>query len=179
MDWIVTNWLVFAGLAVLAVLVLWLVLGRRKSVAPPREYTDVLSEGAGPAARNSALIDAPPAARVEVPQPVVPPPVSEAMAGVGEIVAAAAEREVEAAAPDAEDDLTRIKGVGPKLGAALKALGVTRYAQIAAWSEDDIRAIDAQLGSFAGRATRDRWVEQCRLLAAGDAGAYEAQFGKM
>ena len=65
-------------------------------------------------------------------------------------------------------------------GATLLAeLGVTHYAQIAAWTEADIAAIDAQLGAFAGRPTRDSWVEQAQLLISGDAAAYEAKFGKI
>ena len=105
------------------------------------------------------------------------------MAGIGEIVAHAATEEVADVVPVATastgDDLGRIKGVGPKLKALLTSLGVTSYAQIAAWSDEDIAQIDAQLGSFAGRAVRDNWVEQAKLLASGDAAAYEAKFGKI
>ncbi|MFC6911622.1 hypothetical protein ACFQGS_22935 [Novosphingobium lubricantis] len=108
------------------------------------------------------------------------------MAGLGEVVAAAAQEEVEAAVaqppatPDAPfDDLARIKGVGPKLKALLGSLGVTSFAQIAAWTDDDIARVDAQLGNFAGRPVRDNWVEQARLLASGDTAAYEARFGKV
>lgn len=108
--------------------------------------------------------------------------------GIGAVIAAAAAFESEAAhaaaheagLPDtAEDDLTRIKGLGPKLRARLSELGVTRFAQIAAWTEADIATIDAQLGAFAGRAVRDNWVAQARFLAAGDITGYEAQFGKL
>ncbi|QHL90368.1 hypothetical protein GVO57_05350 [Sphingomonas changnyeongensis] len=72
-----------------------------------------------------------------------------------------------------------MKGVGPKVAALLQGLGVTRFDQIAAWSDDDIARIDAHLGAFRGRAVRDRWVEQARLLAAGDTAAYEAAFGRL
>ena len=103
------------------------------------------------------------------------------MAGVAEVVAHAAEEEVEQAAPapTATDDLTRIKGLGPKLRTLLNGLGVTSFAQIAAWSEADIAEIDGKLGAFAGRPTRDNWVEQAKLLAAGDTAAYEEKFGKL
>ncbi len=183
------NWIAVAAVLVLVLLVAWLVWGRAKPTRQTREYKDVLSEGAGPAQRNTALINAPPAAAIP---PIVPGPASGAMAGVGEIVAHAAEEEVEAAAPvpvaqpapaptpaPAGDDLTRIKGIGPKLNARLKELGVSTYAQIAAWSEADMAAIDAQLGSFAGRPKRDSWVEQAQLLAGGDTSGYEAKFGKL
>ncbi|KAK0343319.1 hypothetical protein LTR94_018806 [Friedmanniomyces endolithicus] len=59
-----------------------------------------------------------------------------------------------AAPADEADDLLKLKGVGPKLGALLTELGVTRYAQIAGWSDSDIAAIDAKLGNFKGRPVR-------------------------
>jgi predicted flap endonuclease-1-like 5' DNA nuclease len=85
-----------------------------------------------------------------------------------------------AAAPAASgDDLTRLKGVGPKLSARLKELGVVSFAQIAGWSEADLAAVDAQLGTFAGRPKRDNWIEQAGFLASGDVAGYEAKFGKL
>jgi predicted flap endonuclease-1-like 5' DNA nuclease len=83
------------------------------------------------------------------------------------------------AAPGEGDDLRKIKGVGPKLVTTLHALGVTRYAQIASWTDADLDALDAQLGSFAGRPRRDSWIEQARLLSGGDTADYEARFGKL
>jgi predicted flap endonuclease-1-like 5' DNA nuclease len=56
---------------------------------------------------------------------------------------------------------------------------VKRFAQIAAWNDEELARIDAQLGSFAGRPQRDQWVEQARLLAAGDTAGYENRFGKL
>lgn len=157
MEWIQANAVLAGVIAGLLVLALVFLLRRGKSLPEKRAYRDVLSEGAAPAARNSALIDAPPAAAI------VPPPVM-----------------AEAPPPSGEgDDLTRIKGLGPKISTALRALGVTRYAQIAAWTDADVARIDAQLGAFAGRATRDNWIEQAKLLAGGDTAAYEAKFGKL
>ena len=72
-----------------------------------------------------------------------------------------------------------MKGVGPKVASMLSAMGITRYDQIAAWSDDDVARIDAQLGTFKGRITRDQWIEQARLLAAGDRAGFEAKFGKL
>ena len=157
MEWIQANAVLVGAIALVLVLALVFLLRRGKSLPEKREYRDVLSEGAAPAARNAALIDAPPAAAI------VPPPVM-----------------AEAPPPSDEgDDLTRIKGLGPKISTALRALGVTRYAEIAAWTEEDVARIDAQLGVFAGRATRDNWIEQAKLLSSGDTAAYEAKFGKL
>lgn len=173
------NQALLAGIVLVVVFVVWWIWGRSKPAPKKREYTDVLSEGAEKAARNTALIDAPSAAAL-----VTPPPGVGTMAGIGEVVAAAAAEEVAEAAPTvsaapAGDDLGRIKGVGPKLKALLASLGVTSYAQIAAWTDEDIARIDAQLGTFAGRAKRDSWVEQAKLLASGDTATYEAKFGKV
>lgn len=178
LELIETNQIVLAGIVLLIAFVAWWLWGRSKPKPTKREYTDVLSEGAAPAERNNALISAPSAAAL-----VTPPPGVGTMAGIGEIVAHAAAEEVADAAPVpvvvSGDDLGRIKGIGPKLKALLTSLGVTTYAQIASWTDEDIARIDAQLGSFAGRARRDNWVEQARLLASGDAAAYEAKFGKI
>lgn len=91
----------------------------------------------------------------------------------------AEESEAAQARPDGADDLTKLKGVGPKLAAQLNALGVTSFAQIAGWSEADIDRVDDQLGRFKGRIRRDDWIGQAKLLASGDTAAYEARFGKV
>ena len=83
------------------------------------------------------------------------------------------------AAPPTGDDLSKIKGLGPKLQTLLPTLGLSTYAQIAALTEADLVALDAQLGPFAGRPARDGWVEQAKYLAAGDVAGVEARFGKV
>jgi len=77
------------------------------------------------------------------------------------------------------DPLTRMKGLGPKAEALLNSLGITRYDQIAAWSDADVARIDGRMGAFKGRIARDRWVEQAKLLAANDVKGFEAVFGKL
>jgi predicted flap endonuclease-1-like 5' DNA nuclease len=131
---------------------------------------DVLAEGAERAPRNQALIDAAPAVAAPAPQPEAPAP--EPMAE------APAPAPAPAPVPASADDLSRIKGIGPKLVALLGELGVTSFAQIAAWSEADVTRIDAQLGRFAGRITRDQWIEQAKLLATGDEAGFTDKFGK-
>lgn len=200
--------LVIAGAVVLLALLAGLLLRGRGKARERHRAPDALDEGVGPAKRNQAFIDAPsaaatvslrsaapaaPAAKVgeaslvepKVTAPkVVAPKVETAKADIqaeveedalGELAAAAAARE----AASQSDDLTRIKGLGPKLKARLAELGVVSFAQIASWSESDIAAIDTQLGTFAGRATRDQWVAQAQFLAAGDVAGYEAKFGKL
>jgi predicted flap endonuclease-1-like 5' DNA nuclease len=87
-----------------------------------------------------------------------------------------------AAVPDAvgpADPLTRMKGLGPKAQALLAGMGVTRFDQIAAWTDADIVSIDAGMGAFKGRIVRDRWTEQARYLAEDDVAGFEAVFGKL
>jgi NADH-quinone oxidoreductase subunit E len=70
----------------------------------------------------------------------------------------------------APDDLTRIKGIGPKLAALLHDLGIFHFDQIAAWTPAELAWIDAHLEGFRGRATRDGWVAQAQALAGPRAG---------
>jgi predicted flap endonuclease-1-like 5' DNA nuclease len=128
------------------------------------------------AAKRNAFADPPtpaPAERV-APTTATPPTIDPLPAAPDPIPAPAA-----APAGGASDDLSAMKGVGPKLVARLAALGVTRFDQIARWSEADIDRIDGALGNFAGRIRRDDWVEQARLLAAGDRAGFEAKFGAL
>ena len=115
-------------------------------------------------------------------EPVVVEPVAVEPIAVEpvEVVETEAPAPVAAGTPEAgEDDLLRMKGVGPKLKALLYELGITRFAQIAAWTDTDIAAIDARLGNFKGRPIRDQWVDQAKYLAAGDIAGFEAQYGKL
>jgi predicted flap endonuclease-1-like 5' DNA nuclease len=77
------------------------------------------------------------------------------------------------------DPVTQLKGLGPKVAARLGELGVSTIDQMAALTESEAQSIDAQLGNFTGRMGRDRWIEQARLLAAGDKAGFEAKFGKL
>jgi len=77
------------------------------------------------------------------------------------------------------DNLELIKGLGPKVNNLLKGLGVTSFAQVANWTAADVADIDAQLGAFAGRITRDNWIDQAQLLAAGDVAGFEQKYGAL
>jgi NADH-quinone oxidoreductase subunit E len=65
------------------------------------------------------------------------------------------------------DDLKLIWGVGPKLEAMLHGMGVFHFDQIAAWTEENLRWVDQNLGAFKGRAVRDKWIGQAVKLASG------------
>jgi len=65
----------------------------------------------------------------------------------------------------APDDLTQIKGVGEVLVEKLNKLGITKFDQIAAFSDDDIAKVDEVL-NFKGRIEREDWIGQARALIA-------------
>ncbi|MDO9369569.1 MAG: hypothetical protein Q7T68_13455 [Sphingopyxis sp.] len=77
------------------------------------------------------------------------------------------------------DNLQLLKGVGPKLVVLLNGLGVTSFAQVAAWTDADIADIDSQLGAFQGRIARDNIVDQAGYLARGDRSGFEAKYGAL
>lgn len=63
----------------------------------------------------------------------------------------------------ADDDLTRLNGVGAVLAEKLQKGGITSLTQIAGWSEEDVARIDEEL-ELKGRIQRDDWVGQAREL---------------
>jgi len=70
-------------------------------------------------------------------------------------------------APEGEpDDLKQISGVGPVLEGKLHDLGITKFAQVAAFTPKDIEMVDDRL-SFKGRIERDEWLKQAAELAKG------------
>jgi len=77
------------------------------------------------------------------------------------------------------DDLLLLKGVGPRLASQLHDLGFHCFEQLAHLTPTEIDRIEAQLGAFRGRLTRDRIVEQATYLARKDIDGYEERFGKL
>jgi predicted flap endonuclease-1-like 5' DNA nuclease len=96
----------------------------------------------------------------------------------GELLGAPVRRKLEGVGAPG-DDLCLIKGIGPKLADALHALGFHRFEQLAHLSPTEIDRLDAQLGAFRGRITRDRIVEQADYLARNDIDGFEQRFGKL
>ena len=64
------------------------------------------------------------------------------------------------------DDLSQISGVGPVIVGKLNDAGITTFAQIAAWNDADVEAIEEKL-SFKGRVGREDWIAQAKELAKG------------
>lgn len=166
-------WLLMALFVVIAAV--FLLSGRgRPSERPMPDENDMLVST--PFVSDLQSIDPGPAAPVEPAVEASAP--ADAMATIPDAAPAPPEP---AFAPEAgqPDDLLRLKGVGPKLRTVLAELGVTRFAQIADWTDSDIAAVDAKLGAFRGRPVRDQWVDQAKYLAAGDVAGFEAKYGKL
>ncbi len=60
-------------------------------------------------------------------------------------------------AAGANDDLTKIRGVGPKCEQMLKSVGVRSYRQVAHLCTRDIEYLTSRLG-IVGRIVRDDWM---------------------
>lgn len=78
----------------------------------------------------------------------------------------------------AADDLKKIKGIGPKLEKLCNSMGFYHFDQVANWSGDEVAWVDQNLEGFKGRVTRDDWVGQARLLAAGGETEFSSKVDK-
>lgn len=96
---------------------------------------------------------------------------------VGEIIRAPVHEAL--AGGEQRDELTLLKGVGPKFADALHAHGIFRFEQLASLTPVEIERLDAQLGPFSGRIQRDRVTEQADYLSRGDRDGFEERFGKL
>ena len=82
-------------------------------------------------------------------------------------VAPSVEDVVAPAAPVEPDDLAVIEGIGPKIAELLVNGGIRTFAQLAAASVDEVRAILAAGGSRFSLADPTTWGQQAALAAAG------------
>lgn len=154
-----------------------------------KDETPALAAGAAATATTAAAVtaaarsaDAAPAMPAPVARPSVRTPDAEPVAFAAAPVAKAekpASRPKPKPAPKAKpamaaavtapaepDDLKRIRGIGRQNEARLNALGVNRFAQIAAWTAKDEADYGERL-AFPGRIEREEWVKQAKILASG------------
>ena len=124
--------------------------------------TEILAKGADKSGVKAALgagsVSAVAVAAAEVKKPAKKAPAK------AEAPKKAAKAEKAPAA--ATDDLKKLSGVGPALEKKLIAAGITTFAQVAAWTDADVTAMDEQL-SFKGRIEREGWIAQAAELAKG------------
>ncbi len=62
------------------------------------------------------------------------------------------------------DNLTEINGIGPVIEGKLKDLGISTFAEIAAFDAAQIAEVDEKL-AFKGRIEREEWIKQAKKLA--------------
>jgi predicted flap endonuclease-1-like 5' DNA nuclease len=159
-------WLMFAGAATVGAAYFW----SRTFFKP----TNIEALFKAPEALKDATIDVAEAAveAVEAETRVVIDVIETVVETTSEVVDEAIEAAPEpvqdvlaalAPEPVAPDDLTVLTGIGPKLAAALAERGVTRFAQIAAWTDEDIAGFDKEL-KLMGRIGREAWVAQAARL---------------
>lgn len=183
-----TNTLLIIAGVIAALIVLLLLLRPRKQRAAIERRTDPQADGPYVASKERPYMRAP------EPEPPSQPLQRSADGPQGnsipdEIATAAADVAGEALGVDARaelpgatatpDDLTLLKGVGPKLASRLNELGFARYEQLAGLCDNEAAMLEDKLGPFRGRIARDRVVEQARFLARGDRDGFEAQFGSL
>jgi predicted flap endonuclease-1-like 5' DNA nuclease len=101
---------------------------------------------------------------VAEPEPEPPLPVAATLSRAKKASGGVKPETLDAPRNGAPDDLSRIKGLGPKSREKLHALGVFHYDQIATWNLDNARWIGAAIGA-PGRVERDKWIQQARALA--------------
>ncbi len=75
------------------------------------------------------------------------------------------------------DDLKRIRGIGVVLEKKLNALGITNYAQIAAWTETEVADLGRRL-DIGDQIAREKWVEQAQVLASSGETDFSRRFDR-
>ena len=151
-------------------------LAAAKSAAAAITYQDADEEPIG-AAESEPIPESderedPPAAEQDAPQPV------EDESGADEKSDERSDAQETASPDDGEaDNLLRIKGIDEDLAARLADSDVTRYAQISNWSPGDVARFSDQLG-VPERIARENWIEQAKILAAGETTVFAHSFDK-
>lgn len=147
--------------------------------APPAQPSAPSVAPSPPPLADQPASGMPAAPEPEPASPIADEPIAAAVAPDGTTATIAADAVAAEPASDADGPVTQLKGLGPKVAARLAEMGIERVGQLAALDDAEAARIDADLGAFAGRMARDRWVEQARLLAAGDREGFERVFGRL
>ena len=194
---ITANWLFYLIALLIGVATafwVWAASGREASAADNFDAEDGLLEKAGEPVRAAEPQPEPTPPAVAVPAPakpaapsvktaatptVTPPRPSVKPVAKAEPTPPPAGKPKIPAAVGEPDNLRLIKGVGPKLNTLLNNLGISRFDQIAAWKEAQIIEVDQYLENFAGRITRDAWIDQAKYLAKDDITGFEKKYGKL
>jgi predicted flap endonuclease-1-like 5' DNA nuclease len=190
---------VIIGAVIIIAILLWWLLARNGAQKTVGQSKDIASSPpAAPVAKATAapkLMDDPAPAKKTVKAKVKAPLKAAAKAKTAKVPAPKAASKAAAPKPAAPkpkvakpaakakvavpDNLELLKGLGPKVNTMLKSLGVTSFAQVASWTTADVAEIDGKLGAFAGRISRDNWIDQAKYLVAGDVAGFEKKYGAL
>ena len=175
-------WVLLALAALVGLIAGWIIWGRRAEVTVDTSEVDRLRAQLDACQAKHADKDARIAAMQADIDTAAPAPVTAAVAAPatdfdGDGVVEGTDEGVKPRTLDAPldgmaDDLKKIKGIGAKMEALCNRLGFWHFDQIANWTDDEVAWVDAKLEGFKGRVTRDDWVAQAKLLAAGGETAF-------
>jgi predicted flap endonuclease-1-like 5' DNA nuclease len=175
-------WVLLALAALVGLIAGWIIWGRRAEVTVDTSEADRLRAQLDACQAKHADKDARIAAMQADIDTAAPAPVTAAVAAPatdfdGDGVVEGTDEGVKPRTLDAPldgmaDDLNKIKGIGAKMEALCNRLGFWHFDQIANWTDDEVAWVDANLEGFKGRVTRDDWVAQAKLLAAGGETAF-------
>jgi predicted flap endonuclease-1-like 5' DNA nuclease len=174
--------IIIIGAVLIVAILLWRLLARngaqKKTDSAPKDITS--PPAAVPAPPVAPVVQAAAPKKAATPKTAAPKAVTKPVAEKAKAEKAPEAKAAKPTSPSSiPDNLELIKGLGPKVNNLLKGLGVTSFAQVANWTAADVAHIDAKLGAFAGRITRDNWIDQAKLLAAGDVAGFEQKYGAL
>lgn len=161
-------WLMFAGAAATGAAMFW----ARQWLKP----TNVEAQAPLPAPAVEEVIEVVETVVEAAPEtveaviesaPEIVEPMVEAVEAVVEPVVEAAPEVVDTVAEVVDavaDDLTVMTGIGPKMASLLAERGVTRFADIAAWTPADVEKFDKDM-KLMGRIDREAWIAQAKRFA--------------
>jgi predicted flap endonuclease-1-like 5' DNA nuclease len=156
-----------AAIGIVVALLVGLILGMPWDAgdSSARTAAAVIPVAEAPRAAAPAAPEATPAAFVSEPAPFVSTPAAFVSAPVPAAVASSDGPErLTAPRGGKADNLKEIEGIGPAMEKLVNDMGFYHFEQIASWTESDVAWVDANMTSFKGRITRDKWVSQARII---------------
>lgn len=161
-------WAIYGGATAVGLTYWWMSQWTQKWGGPVnlQAFAFKLPEAPAVMAQTLAALQPEPVAPANEPGIDPEEPAAQLAQAGAEAAGATAEAVGEAAmaASLAADDLTRLVGIGPTLANKLADLGVRTFADIAAWTEEDLARVDRAL-ELKGRAQREAWIDQARQFA--------------
>ena len=129
------------------------------ATAPTAVAPVVVAEEAAPAALAEIPVSAGPAIAADAAERAA---AADAV-GARPVGLLAADSSLHASADGKPDDLELIKGIGPVNARRLHELGIWHFAQIAAWTPENVAWVGSFL-AFPGRIEREHWVAQAEAF---------------